>query len=593
MEQRLPRKLAAILYADVAGYSRLTGDDEDATHRTLSEYLDLVSSIVENHRGQVMHYAGDAVLARFDAVLDALSSAVAVQAELTSRNESLPDERRVRFRIGVNLGDVIEDRGDIYGDGVNVAARLEALAEPGGICISDAVRTAVGKKLACKYVFIGEQAVKNIEEPVRAYRVFENGAPPTPNSGRISADAPKGSLPLGKPSIAVKPFENLSGDRAQDHFADGLSNGIVIALTKVPGLILIGDESPGLNDSKQMSVEEVGRRFEVRYVLKGGVRKYSNRLRVNAELMEVPTGRYVWADNFDREFRDLGDFFDIQDEISEEVVTALDVKLLSGEAARLVRKTFSDPRALESYARGEDLLWVATTKPEIREVQRLLEEAIRLEPASPAGYAVAAVAYWAEALFGLSDSPAQSIGRAVELAHEAIDRNDVTGYPHLVLAHVHLEKREYDQAMVEASLAVTDRPSCPGAYSLKANVLNYLGRPLDAVELAEYATRLSPTRPPTYANVLPSAYFGLGRYEKAISTAKAAIELDQSNVDLHLILAASSAAMNLAGEATRAAQEALQLKPNFSLEEFAKSQPYKDRKYLDVLLDKLRSAGLR
>jgi class 3 adenylate cyclase len=174
MEDRLPRKLAAILYADVAGYSRLTGDDEDATHRTLSEYLDLVSSIIENHRGQVMHYAGDAVLARFDAVLDTLSSAADIQTEINSRNESLPDERRVRFRIGVNLGDVIEDRGDIYGDGVNVAARLEALAEPGGICISDAVRTALGKKLPFEYVFIGEQAVKNIDEPVRAYRVFQN-----------------------------------------------------------------------------------------------------------------------------------------------------------------------------------------------------------------------------------------------------------------------------------------------------------------------------------------------------------------------------------------------------------------------------------
>jgi class 3 adenylate cyclase len=570
MEQRLPRKLAAILYADVAGYSRLTGDDEDATHRTLSEYLDLVSSIIENHRGQIMHYAGDAVLARFDAVLDALTSAVAVQTELSSRNESLPDERRVRFRIGVNLGDVIEDRGDIYGDGVNVAARLEALAEPGGICVSDAVR----------------------EEPVRAYRVFENGAPPTPNSGRVGVDVPEGSLPLGKPSIAIKPFENLSGDRAQDHFADGLSNGVIVALTKVPGLVLIGDDSPGLQDSKQMTVEEVSRRFDVRYVLKGGVRKYGNRLRVNAELLNLPTRRYVWADNFDREFRDFGDFFDIQDEISEEVVTALDVKLLSGEAARLVRKSFTNSKALESYARGEDLLWIATTKPEIREVQRLFEEAISLEPDSPTGYAVAAVAYWAEVLCGLSDSPAHSMARAVELAGEAIERKDVTGYPHLILAHVHLEKREYDNAIAEASLAVTDRPSCPAAYSLKANVLNYLGRPADAVELAEYATRLSPLRPPTYATVLPSAYFALGRYDEAIAAARSAIELDQRNVELHLILAASSAAMNRTEEASQAARTVLALKPGFSLVEFEKSQPYKEHKSLEDLVTKLRGAGL-
>ncbi|TDJ18345.1 MAG: adenylate/guanylate cyclase domain-containing protein [Gammaproteobacteria bacterium] len=239
MEGRLPRKLAAILYTDVAGYSRLTGEDEDATHRTLSEYLDVVSSSIESHGGQVMHYAGDAVLAKFDAVVDAMSSAVAIQGELNTRNADLPIERRVEFRIGVNLGDVIEDRGDIYGDGVNVAARLESLSKPSGICISESVRTAIGNNLALEFEFMGEQDVKNIAEPVRAYRVlYGSGTAP----GRDTTSQAELSSPAAQ-SIAVLPFDNLSGDPEQEYFADGLTEDITTGLSKTPDLFVISRNS--------------------------------------------------------------------------------------------------------------------------------------------------------------------------------------------------------------------------------------------------------------------------------------------------------------------------------------------------------------
>jgi adenylate cyclase len=592
MKDRLPRKLAAIMYADVAEYSRLTGEDEDSTHRTLSEYLDLMSSTIESLGGQIVHYAGDAVLARFDAVVDALSSAATIQNEICSRNQGVSDDRRVQFRIGVNIGDVIEDRGDIYGDGVNVAARLEALAEPGGICISDAARTAIGNKLPFQYVFIGDQKVKNIVEPVRAYRMLTQDAADSTIQDTAGFEYPPTLKPLGKPSIAVKPFENVSGDVDQDHIAYSLSNGIVVALTLVPGLALIGDESPGLQDTKQMSVNELINRFGVRYVLQGDVRKLGQRIRVNAQLMEVSSGEYVWAERFDRDMHDLGDLFDVQDEITDEIVTAMDVKLLSGEAARLVRRTFKNPKALACYWRGEELLFRATTKPEFSEVRHLLEEVIRLEPESPVGYATAALAYWVEVLYEYSDEPETSLERAVELANQAIQRKDVTGYGFMVLAYIYLERREYDRALEAANRAVSDRPSCPVVYALKANMLNYLGQSEKAIEYAEYSVRLSPVQPPFYAAVLPTAYYGCGRYEEAIGAAKAMTELDEQNVEPYLIMAASQAALGRIDEARQVGLKIKALDPEFETVNFAESQPYKEAAELERLTAHLANAGL-
>jgi adenylate cyclase len=593
MNDRLPRKLVAILYADVAGYSRLTGEDEDATHRILTEYLDLISTTIESHGGQVMHYAGDAVLAQFSSVLDALSAANAIQNELRSRNAPLPDERKVQFRIGLNLGDVIEDRGDIYGDGVNVAARLEALAEPGSVCISDAVRTAIGSKLLFQYAFIGEHRVKNIIEAVRAYRVSDNIAetsvPSPPRSKTGDASTP---LPFGKPSVSIKPFKDMDAIAEKDRLAAAFTNGIIIALTRIPGLVLVGDESPSMVESKQMTVQEIGHRFNVRYVLKGTVQKVGNRIRVSAELMNVSNGRYIWAESIDREIHDFGDFFGVQDEITEEIVTALDVKLLGGEAARLVRRALKDPVALERYYQGEDLLWRSTMKLEFREAQHLFEETIRLEPESPMGYAAGALTYWLEVISGLSDDPSYSLKRAMELAREAIRLDDVTGYAHMVMAHVHLNRREYDEAMSEATQAVTDRPSCPAAYSIKASVLTYLDQAAEAVEFAQYAMRLTPVHPPMYPAVLASAYYGCGRFEEAVAAAKDAIDLKSNDLSPYMYLAASNIALDRTDEAHCVAMEVRDMEPDFSLAGFAKTQPYKEPKTLEQIITRLNNAGL-
>lgn len=588
MEERLPRKLAAILYADVAGYSRLTGEDEDATHRTLSEYLDFFSNTIEAHRGQVMHYAGDAVLAQFNAVLDVLSAAVAIQSEVQTRNEVLSDSRKVQFRMGVNLGDVIEDRGDIYGDGVNVAARLEALADPGGVCISDAVRTAIGNKLPFQYEFMGEHAVKNIVEPVRAYRLVEQveSTPPRPTKATGTSVTLR---PACKASLFVKPFENLTNDSEQDYFTEGLTSDLMIALLKIPGLLRIVDHSPSETYSKALTEEELGREYGVRCVLRGGVRKRGDRVRINAELVEVATGNYLWAERFDC---GLDDLFDVQDEITEEIATAMDVKLLSGEQSRFTKKAIKNPQAREYVYRADYLLNSAETIHDIHEAERLLEEAIRLEPTSGMAVADTALAYWIEASSGLSDTPSQSLERALELASEALRLGDTTGYAHLIRADAYLQSRDYDKALAEATRSIVARPNCNGAYALKANILNYLGRSAEAIELARYAVRLTPDYPPDYPAVLSSAYYLCGRYDDAIGAANASIALSDQKIDPYLFLAASSAALGYAEQAHEASRHVLRISPEFTVAEYAQSQPYKDPNTLENLVAHLHSAGL-
>jgi len=322
------------------------------------------------------------------------------------------------------------------------------------------------------------------------------------------------------------------------------------------------------------------------------VRILGRKIRVSAGLREVSTGRHLWAEDLDRDLNDIGDLFAIQDEITEEIVTALDVKLLCGEAARLVRKVFKNRAALESYYQGEQMLWRSTTRLELGEARRLFEESIRLEPTASVGYAVAALTYWIEVVSGLTATPGHSLERAVELAREALELEDVTGFPHLVLAHVYLSRRAYDEAIAEVDRAVSTRPSCRGAYSLKASVLNYLGRPGEAIEFAQYAVRLTPVHPPDYPAVLASAYYGSERHEEAIIAARASIELDETNLDSYLILTASNQILGHPEEAQLAAKQVLKLKPEFSIAEFAKSQPYKEQGRLDRLTTQLRSAGL-
>jgi class 3 adenylate cyclase/TolB-like protein len=592
-EDSLNRRLAAILMADVVGYSQLMEADEAGTLRAVKQHRgEVIEPAIATNKGRVVKLMGDGTLAEFASVLDAVNCATEIQQQTSARNADSASDHRIELRIGINLGDVIVDGEDIYGEGVNVAARLESLAEPGGICLSGSVHDAIGNKLSLRCEFLGEQQVKNLVKPVRSYRVLGDQRDPSPPPQGSGTNPIAAFRPASEPTLAVKPFEPLGSDPESNEFANSLSNGILAALGRLPGLTLIQDESPSLQRSKHMSPQELGQRFAVRYLLNGQVRKLGPRIRVNAELLEVSTGRYLWTDKLDRELRDLGDFFAIQDEITEEIVTALDIKLLSGETARITRKVLKSPAAHENLYHGERMLWKAVNKLELREAQRLLEEIVRLEPTVSIGYAEAALAHWVAAVFEMSDDPEQSLKKAVELARKAIELDDVTGYPRVILAQVHLQNREFDEAKAEADHAVSDRPSCPASFAIKAGVLNYLGHADDAIEHAQHAFRLSPVHPLYFPAVLASSYYGAERYGEAITAARDAIQLDPNKPEPYVILAACAVALGDVEEAQQAVRKVLALKPEFSLAAFAKSQPYKDPKHLERLLDQLRTAGL-
>ena len=553
---RLPRKLAAILYADVAGYSRLTGEDEDATHRTLSECLDLISSTVESHRGRVMHYAGDAVLAMFEAVVDALSGAVAIQDALRTQNQDLPDERKVEFRIGVNLGDVIEDRGDIYGDGVNVAARLESLAEPGGVCVSESVRTAVGNKLSLGYESMGEQHVKNIREPVKAYRVLldqqskTTDAEPKPRPNRLvivaalSAIAVVGGLlvwfkpweprvelasieqmafPLPeKPSIAVLPFVNMSSDPEQEYFSDGIAEDLMTDLSKISGLFVISRNSAFTYKGRAVTTRQVAEELGVRYILEGSVRRVGDQVRINAQLIDAVTDGHLWAERYDGS---LTDVFALQDKLTEKIVTALAVKLSPTEEAVLQAKGTSNLQAHEAFLRGVRHINVRddVLMDENRKARQEFEKAIELDPNYATAYAALGLTYWYHwAHFDFLDGSAKR--KAFELAARSLELAD-NAMAHLLKAKKYLflehaggihGERQYDLAIAELRKAVALEPNNPDILAELAYYLVFAGDAEEAQALIARAKRLNPNFPSWYYRPSGFAHFMKGDYKSAI-----------------------------------------------------------------------------
>ncbi len=412
----MERKLAAIFSADVQGYSRLMGDDEETTIRTLTAYREVMTALIRQHRGRVVDSPGDNLLAEFASAVDAVQGAVAIQKELKTRNAELPDQRKMQYRIGINVGDVVVEGERIYGDGVNIAARLESLAEGGGICISGNVHEQVKNKLTLSYDYRGEQRVKNIAEPVRVYKVEWEAQAVAPTTSR----EPAVELPLpDKPSIAVLPFTNMSADPEQEYFSDGITEDLITDFSKLSGLFVIARNSAFAYKGKTVKVQEVRRELGVQYILEGSVRKAEGQVRITAQLVDTTTGYHVWAERYDRELKGI---FALQDEVTQKIVVALEVKLTVGEQGRVWRRYTENVEAYDFFLRGMEYHNRLTLEANVQ-ARQLFEKALTLDPQFAAAYASLGWTYLREWGWQQSQDP-QTLDRAFALAQKAIALDD-------------------------------------------------------------------------------------------------------------------------------------------------------------------------
>ena len=582
-EGEVRRKLAAILYADVAAYSRLTGADEEGTHKTLSAYLDAMAAAIEGHDGRVVHYAGDAVLAEFRSVVAALACAVEIQKELGARNAEVPDERKVQFRIGVNLGEVIVDRDDIYGDGVNVAARLESLADPGGICVSGKVYEETRNRLEVAFEEMGAQSVKNITEPVPAYRVIL-AAGEAGSAASAAEQTPALALP-DKPSIAVLPFQNMSGDAEQEYFSDGITEDTITELSRFTSLFVIARSSSFAYKGKSPNIQDVGRELGVAYVLEGSVRKAGTRVRITAQLLDTSNGAHVWAERYDRELEDI---FAVQDEITEIIVATLPGRLEALDLERAKRKATENMAAYDYLLRGKDHHH-RVTKEDNALALEMLDKTIELDPSFAQAYAWRACTLgqaWSRGFIEDPDWAWNQIGESLERAR-SLDEDDCE--VHRLFADVHLIKREFDQALAHQERALSLNPNDPRMVSQHGEILTWMGRADEGVEWQEKTLRLDPVSEDRRRGNLAQALFVARRYQDAIDTYKRVVSLTMQR---HAYLAACHAYLDHCEDAKAHAAEVLKLAPDFSVHGHLEKLPYMNQADLVHHREGLLKAGL-
>jgi len=557
MDERVERRLAAILCADIVGYSRLMEADEEGTLATLKAHRrELIDPLITTHQGRIVKTTGDGFLIEFLSVVDAVRFAVVMTQGMADRNASLSEERRMRFRIGINLGDVIVDEGDLFGDGVNVAARLEALAEPGEIYVSGSVREQIGEKLPIGFVDRGEHNVKNIARPIRVYSIDSSMRPAAVEAGRPV-------LPVAvRPSIAVLPFANMSGDDGQEYFADGMVEDIITGLSRIRWLFVIARNSSFIYKGRAVDVKQVGRELGVRYVLEGSVRKAGNRVRITGQLIDTETGAHIWADRYDRS---LDDIFALQDEITLGVIGAIEPSLREAEIERVKRKR---PESLDAY----DL--VLRALPYVSEAMAegahiavpLLDRALALEPNYALAHGIRAWCF--EILYVRGGFDAENGAIAMRHARAAIahGRDDATA---LALGAFVIAMVEHDRVTAvevwDKALALS--PSC-GLALLFGGVAMGLGADAErALEWGERALRLSPFDRLAFAayQALAIGHFMGGRYEEAANAARRAVQSNEGFSLSHMFLAAALAKLGRLADANASASRVLALQPNFTI----------------------------
>jgi adenylate cyclase len=576
----IKRKLATILAADVAGYSRLMSEDEEATLRTLGDCRRVIDRLVTDHDGRIFNTAGDSVVAEFASPVEAVRCGSRIQVELAAHNVDVPPARRMRFRIGVHLGDVMVDGDNLLGDGVNVAARLEALAEAGGLAISGAVHDHVDGKLDLVFDFEGEKTVKNITRPVPVYRLKTEDA----DEGVEKQTAAAGGTGM-RPSIAVLPFENLGGDKEQDYFADGISEDLITELARFQELNVVARNSSFTYKGRATKVQDVGRELGVRYVLEGSVRKAGNRVRITAQLIDAPTGHHLWAERFDRDVEDL---FAVQDEVTQSIVATLAPTLEDTERKRMRNVERTDNLQAYDLALRARELWFRFEQEDNREARRLYERAIELDPDFVRAHAGLAWTYLIDEQEGWSDAAGEALQRAQDAARKAVQINPASHSAWLIQGWVQRARGELARAAESIERALKLNPNDADSYVFLANVRVSLGQADDAIELCERSFAITSRSQPWHSASYGAALYAAHRYEDAID----ALTSHEGLPMVQRILAMAYAQLGHEADARRAADAFLVRYPDFSIESYLAQQTFKRDEDRAHYAEGMKKAGL-
>jgi len=627
-QEKVIRKLRAILSADVKGYSLLMADDEAFTIKTLKDYRNIMSTQIVQHNGRVVDSPGDNILADFASIVDAVTCAVEIQNVLKVKNENLPDNRKLEFRIGVNIGDVVQDGDRIYGNGVNVAARIEGLADPGGVCISRNAYDHIRNKLKLGYEYLGEHSVKNIKQPVRVYKILMDPE----DAGKLIGVKPKASgkkwiLPLvivtaiiatslawyfyqsivkpdvepasldkmayslpDKPSIAVLPFDNLSGDPKQESLADGISESIITTLSYIPDMFVIARNSTFTYKGKPVMIRQVAEELGIRYVLEGSVLKADERIRVTAQLIDATTGYHLWSKSYDRIINDL---FALLDDITKTIAIELQIQI-SDKVAQLSKKTDN----LEAWASTTEAYTLITRlgKENINRARELTERAVRLDPEYGYAWSILAAAHFWDAAFGYSQSKAESFKKAVAFNSKALDLDDTLSCAMALQGLIYRSQGKLEEAIKAGKTSIDMSPSVDANYAMTAGILYYAGKFEEAIALFRDAMRLNPYYPAMYLRGIGISYLMAGHYQEALETYQLLLKRAQKGefplIFAHLGLSVVSAKLGKKEEASTHISEILKIDPNYSLENAKSVYSFNNPRHSEQWLSALRKAGL-
>ena len=580
-EQKVTRKLTAIMSADVKGYSLLMSDDEIHTIQTLKTYRQIMSEYIQQHTGRVVDSPGDNLLAEFGSAVDAVQCAVGIQKRLKKENDRFVEDKRLEFRIGVNVGDVVQDENKIYGSGVNVAARIEGLADPGGVCISRNAYDHVKDKLGLGFEFLGDHEAKNIKEPIRIYKVL------------IDLDLPESfsDEPLeltDMPSIAVLPFDNMSGDPSQEYFSDGLTDQIINGLCKVANLFVIARNSSFAYKGKSISIKQIAKELGVKFILEGSVQKAGDRVRITAQLIDATTDLHKWSESYDRE---LTDIFALQDDITMKILWAMNANVTHGEQALIWSEGMKvGIKAYDAFMKGLEHFY-RFNREDNAQARTDYQKSLDIEP-SPIVYAMLGFAHLVDLMYGWSDSQMESFDKANKCAESAYEMNEDVDILHMLLGYIYLFKGMHDKAVSEGKRAVQLSPNGAEAHVHLAAISNYAGKSDEAIRLIKKAFRLNPTPTSYYYNHLGTVYRSLQKYEDAITACESMIHMNPNSLPPYITLASCHSLLNQIDKARQAVTDILRIDPQYSIGQFALTMPFKDKEELDLYLQALRKAGL-